>query len=975
MDAQHRALLQTDIVDSTRLSEQWGDAVMAPIWEAHDHVARDLLQLWRGKEIDKSDGFLLMFDVAPDAVAYAVAYHAALRGLRVPMQARVGLHVGQVTTRENRSDDVVRGAKVMEIDGLAKPVTARVMSLAMGGQTLLTAQARDALSIVPPDRRIQSHGHWRFKGIEEPAEVFEVGDIASAFMPPHDSQKAYRVVRRADLWIPAREIPHSLPAERDAFVGREAALRQMADRFAQGARLLSILGIGGAGKTRLAQRYGWTWLGEFPGGVWFCDLAAATTLDGILHAVAQALDVPLSSADPLGQLGNAIAGRGSALVILDNFEQVSRFAEQAIGSWLNRAAEARFIVTTREVLGIPGEEILTLGSLTQHESESLFLRRATASAHDFSATAEERVAIDSLVKLLDGLPLAIELAAARIRVMRPRALLDRMNQRFKLLASGSGRRDRQATLRNAFDWSWDLLSATEKAALAQLSVFEGGFNLRAAEAVLDFSDCDAAAWTVDVLQSLVEKSFVRQMPGQRFDLFVSVRDYASEHLAAEGRFPGSGPLASTAACARHSCFFAGVDPEHAIAERCADADNLVLACRRACKAGDSQCAVGGLAAAWEALRLRGPYSVAASLATMVGEMQTLASDQRAIVSWVKGNAQQMLGQTIEARASFDEGLNLAREAGALRTEGWLLCGLGEHMTADGQPQEALTLLSAAVEWAEQVGDRLLQCQAFNGLGAVTSYLGRTGESRSFYEAALALARDIGNVRWQGGLLGNLGGLLHSVGKLTEASRYYLQALELARETGDRRWEGNTLCNLGLLCYEEKRFGEAHTQLAAALDAARQMGHRRLEGTTLCNLGLVAEAQAEPQLAEKYYADSIVVSQALGDRRSEGQVRAYLGLLLARRRQFDDASECLQRGEILLLEVSDQVNYGLLLCKATVAYGLADRKEAALDALNKLNRHLEENPNMLANLASEAAEANAAVGRMVDVSGMVTREEP
>ena len=307
-------------------------------------------------------------------------------------------------------------------------------------------------------------------------------------------------MRQGELWLPVREIRHSLPAERDAFVGRAEALAELSRQIQSGARLVSVLGIGGTGKTRLVTRYGRSWLGEFPGGVWFCDLAPARSLDGIVSAVAQGLDVPLGRDDPVVQLGHAIAGRGPCLVILDNFEQVARHAAQTLGHWLDRADQARFVVTTREVLGLAGEEVLALPPLPPADGAALFVQRAEAAKPDFQPNAEDQAAIAPLVALLDGLPLAIELAAARVRVMPPRMLLARMSERFKLLASKGGRLDRQSTLRAAFDWSWDLLPTAEKAALAQLSVFEGGFTLEAAEGVLDLSGYDDAPWTVDVVQ-------------------------------------------------------------------------------------------------------------------------------------------------------------------------------------------------------------------------------------------------------------------------------------------------------------------------------------------------------------------------------------------------------------------------------------------------------------------------------------------
>jgi class 3 adenylate cyclase len=235
------ALLLTDLVDSTQLAERLGDARMAAVWAAHDRTARDLLPPHRGREIDKTDGFLLLFEGASDAVSYALAYHRALRDLSarldVPLAARAGLHVGPVVLRENAPEDVARGAKPLEVEGVAKPVAARIMGLAVGGQTLLSDAARASLGEV--SHRLESHGHWRMKGVAEPVELFEVGDDRAPFTPPPDAAKVYRVVRHGELWLPVKQVKHSLPTERDAFVGRDADLQDLARRLDDGAHLIS----------------------------------------------------------------------------------------------------------------------------------------------------------------------------------------------------------------------------------------------------------------------------------------------------------------------------------------------------------------------------------------------------------------------------------------------------------------------------------------------------------------------------------------------------------------------------------------------------------------------------------------------------------------------------------------------------------------------------------------------------------------
>src|SRR5258707_4335396 len=250
-----RALLLTDVVDSTQLSERLGEVELDALWAAHDRFARDLPRAGRGREIDKPDGMLLLFEAAADAVAYAMAYQRAVAGRDPPLKARAGVHIGPVILRENTRSDVARGAKPLEVEGAAKAVAARVMSIANGGQTLLSADARNALGEIA--LRVESHGHWRMKGIAEPIELFEVGEADAPFVPPPDAAKGYRVVRERDVWLPARNIKHSLPAERDSFVGRRETLVELARRLDAGARLVSVLGIGGSRESRARSRGGW----------------------------------------------------------------------------------------------------------------------------------------------------------------------------------------------------------------------------------------------------------------------------------------------------------------------------------------------------------------------------------------------------------------------------------------------------------------------------------------------------------------------------------------------------------------------------------------------------------------------------------------------------------------------------------------------------------------------------------------------
>jgi len=950
-----RALLLTDVVDSTKLTKHFGDEAMGRLWAAHDRAARDLLPTFGGREIDKTDGMLLLFDEVANAVKYALAYQQALTALTPPLKARAGLHVGPVTLRENSASDVALGAKPLEVEGVAKAIAARVMSIAMGGQILLSSDARRSLR--EECLRVQSHGHWRVKGLDEPIELFEIGRAEEPLLPPPDADKAYRVVLKDGLWLPVREVRHSLPAERDAFVGRAQALADLSRRIQSGARLVSVLGIGGTGKTRLVTRYGRNWLGEFPGGAWFCDLAAARSLDGIVNAVAQGLDVPLGRDEPVAQLGHAIAGRGRSLVILDNFEQVARHAEQTLGRWLDRAGEACFIVTTREVLGLAGEEVLALPPLAPTDGLALFLHRAKAAKPDFRPNAEDHAAIAQLVALLDGLPLAIELAAARVRVMPSRMLLQRMSERFKVLASKGGRLDRQSTLRAAFDWSWDLLLPAEKAALAQLSVFEGGFTLEAAEAVLDLCGYDDAPWSVDAVHSLVDKSFVRQRSDERFDLLVSVQVYAAEHLQTEGRYIGSGPQAMAAAQLRHIRWFAGLGPMRATEGQCADLDNLVAACRRAEALGNGDSAASALEGAWEALYLRGPFKTGVDLAESVCAMPGLEGRAAAFALSTLANALVTSGGSGSAHALYGQAMAHAVAAGDRRCEAQVALRHGFLHEHEGRLNEARVQHAKALQIARDLEDHVLECQAINGLGSLELNEGQTGEALRQYERALALARQTGDRRMQGNLLGNLGNVHAEMGRMGEASACNEEALAIARETGHRVLESNTLCNLGMLYVVTDRPSQAEAASKAALTLARELGHIRLESIVLCNLGILFERLDRMAEAHASFDAALHIAQALGDPRYEGQFLGYLGLLHARQGKHDVAQQCLDSGEAMLRSASDQFGLGVLLTSRAEAHQLAgDRSsaKASLEAATTIAAHIGAGP---------ASELGLAIGRV------------
>lgn len=647
-----------------------------------------------------------------------------------------------------------------------------------------------------------------------------------------------------------------LPAERDRFVGRASDGEAIAIALDE-ARLVSLVGPGGVGKTRLAIHHGWQSVDGWPGGVWFCDLTDARSADAVVATVGAVLDVPLGAGDPIVRIGHAIATRGRCLVVLDNFEQLVAEAEPLIGAWLDRAPEVWFLVTSRTVLQLPGERVVDLAPLDADDAEMLFVARARAA--DPRWVAPEPAVVAALVAMLDALPLAIELAASRVRVMSVEALTLRMGERFELLKSSGKVPSRHATLRATLDDSWALLSEAERHALAQLSVFDGGFSFAAAEHVLQA----AGGWPIDLVQGLVDQSLVRFVRHERsaggavdrFELLATVRDYAAERLAERG---------TATAEARHGSWFAGwgretlrgFDAAEVLAPELA---NLVVACRRAIARGDVGGTTATLEAAWTVLDTRGPLALGLALADAALER----FDEQAEPWFVRGCAVSAVGRSAEALTAFERAAVLAERAGDRVLVGRIAAKVAGEWMAAGRREEARRALDLALTelrsgpYAAMVLERVA---VLHRLG------GQLEASRATFEDAIVVARAAGDRRTESIALGNLGVVLFTgLGRSSEARDAFTAALALGRARGDRRFEANVCQNLAQLDQEEGHLAEAAAGYAAALALHRALGGRRDEGKALLCIATLATQRGRWDEARTGCEAALVILREVGDR--------------------------------------------------------------------------------------------------------------
>lgn len=923
-----RTVLVSDIVGSTTLHDRHGDAAMAELWVSHDRGARDLIRRWRGLEIGRSDGIIAMFDGNAEALGFAHDYHCLLAALPVPARARVGIHAGPVELRENAAEDRALGAPRYEVDALVLPLAVRVMGLAAGGQTLLTAAAlpRDGNGYVA----LFPLGHWRLRGAREPLELFDHVPRDGHPRWPGDAAAGHRVVQREGQWWPVADLPHRLPVEHDRFVGRGGLLAKLRQRFDE-ARLVTLTGPGGVGKTRLACRHARLSLAAYPGGAWFCDLANAGDGPSVLQAVAAGLDLSIGArAEAPEAIGDSLAARGACLLVVDNAEQVRDAVAELLPRWLAQAPRLHVLVTSRLALHLPGEWLVDVPPLPQADATALFADRARAAGAALGGAASD-LAIAELVVLVDGLPLALELAAARTRAMPPAQIVRRLasgRQTLSHPAQGGGRHD---ALRATIDWSWRLLTPQEQKALAQCSVFGGGFELDAANGVLAWpAGVDAAA----ILQRLVDHSLLRVDANGRYRLLRLVREFAAERLHAR---VGASDLA-----ARHMRWFASL-PEAAVEDDGAavELEDLVEACRHAVHRREAKVALDALALAAARLQVVGPVRRVLTLAAEVqplieaveAEGQVAGHSLRAELDRATGNAWAALGQPDDAARDYARGLGAAMKAGLSRPAARLLCASADLALRQGHADRAREYLDQATGLAAREPAADLSCTLANLAGQIAMAAGRWTDAGASFARALVGAKDAGLRRWEGGLHGNLGLVHYQLGQVEQAVRHFESALDVASAIGDRQWAANARCNLGLVWLEQDEAEKARVHLETALGDARAMGQRLLEATVCCNLGLLELRQARLCEAQTALESAAALADAMEAPGLHAQARRALARALAGQGQTAQAL----RQSLHAAELAERAGDGAELARivaerSALQRGLGDDSAADRDAV-------------------------------------------
>jgi predicted ATPase/class 3 adenylate cyclase len=832
-------LLFTDIEGSTRLWESEPER-MAPALRRHDELVRSAIEEAGGYVFKTiGDAYCAAFWTAEAAVGAALSTQRALGSepwpTSRPVRVRMGLHTGAC---EERDGDYF-GPVVNRV--------ARLEAVAHGGQVVLSGTTAELVSGSLPDGAgLRDLGLHRLKDLGRPEQVYQVeAPFLDSSFPPLSS-------------LDNPELPNNLPSVVSAFVGRDRELAEVR-ALVRSARLVTLTGAGGSGKTRLALQTAVELIGA--DGVWFIELAPVTDGGRIPAVVAAVLGLPDQGGPDLSDAVVDALRQQDALIVLDNCEHLIDAAAKFCENVIRHCPRVRFLATSREPLGIDGERVYRIPSLSLPPADAettadlagsdavrLFAERAQLHDPGFTLDAQSAPLVATICRRLDGIPLALELAAARLSSMSLRQVADRLDQRFRLLTGGSrNAMPRQQTLQATVDWSFGLLTPRERETLTRLSVFAGGFDLQAAEAICTSGTAGlagtvAAAGPADALDvldqlgSLVDKSLVvadRMPDSLRYRLLETIRQYSAQDLvrtagevevqAIRDRHAGYYlTLAETArpALTGHgqALWLRRLDPEW---------DNLRAACAHLAAEGRPEDVIR-LGVALERFAIsRGHADVLTALRHAIMQpgaglsallVEGLVVTSRLISLFLRKD----VGELAIGKQYAVQALALARELGDIRLEARALSQLAGASFFEHDLAAVRALASQGATLASQIGDMQLLgelLQSFAGAAPTDE------DVRRIRLEVLACCRKSGDDLLAASELHHLYGLDLHAGLIDNAAAYLSQAISLAEQLGGDLFLYFMRSDLGILLLIQGKPDEAAPVIRRCLLVARRIGVR------------------------------------------------------------------------------------------------------------------------------------------------------
>ena len=867
--------LFTDVEGSTRLWEQ-RPAAMRLALQRHDALVEELVAGHGGVLVrprGEGDSRFAVFARASDAVATAAALQQALYGERWPIEislrVRMALHTGEADLRDG------------DYYGGAVNRCARLRAIAHGGQTLLSQATHDLVCDgLPPTVGVIDLGEHRLADLQRAEQVYQLlaPGVPNDFPPLRSLE----------------HVPNNLPLQLTSFVGRE---REMAEvrRLLDECRLLTLTGTGGTGKTRLALQVAAEMLPRYPQGVWLVELAAVADPALVPLAVATALGLREETGQPAtATLAAALRSR-HLLMLLDNCEHVLDACAVLAETLVRSCPAVRILATSREALGIAGETAWRVPSLAlpdahrcrrsrsllQVEAVRLFAERALSAEPRFTLTGPPGAgAVAQICRRLDGIPLALELAAARLRGLSVDEVAARLDQRFRLLTGGSRTAlPRQQTLQAAVDWSYGLLGAPEQVLFTRLAVFAGGFTLEAAEAVCA-DEAIPAEGVLDLVLRLVDKSLVavegERAGHTRYRLLETLRQYGRERLVTRGE--------AEALYVRHFAHFRALaeeaEPQLRRAEQAAwqdslslDHENFVQALGWALESGEAQ----------EGLRMAGALGAYWWRRGSFGEGQRWLNALLALPKAVERTGVRVRALWVHALLQFGAG--------------WL-AGRPWHAAA-----ERIALHEEALSIAREVGDEIGQARNLVFLGLSQGPVDASG-ALNCAEEGLALGIEQGDSYLIDQALAVLTVLAWLQHDRQAALRWCLESLQQSRQGGDRDGYGRALHSLACLTFREGDAAATCWRLEESLGIYRDLHDRMAVALVLGMFGVVTATQGKYAQARACFREKQMLWEQVGERNGIASALRDLGWLARHEGDLAQSRECYEHALELERDLQD-----------------------------------------------------------------------
>jgi predicted ATPase/class 3 adenylate cyclase len=861
-------LLFTDIEGSTRLWQEHPE-LMPVALARHDALLREAIATSHGFVVKTvGDAFMAVFPTAHDGVQAALKAQRSLCTEPWPsplsLRIRMGLHTGTPQQRDN------------DYYGHEVNRAARIQAVGHSQQILLSQSVfEDVKESLPADASLLDLGLHRLKDLHDPEPLWQLchPDLPAAF-PPLNS---------LSYW------PNNLPHQTSRFIGRETQIAEGQRLLARGA-CLTLVGAGGCGKTRLALQIAAEVLPDFPHGVWVVELAAITEASLVASAVASVLGLHEEPSKTITQTVIEYARSRTLLLVLDNCEHLLVACAQLVDALLKSCPQVKLLVTSREPLNLKAEQTyrvpslslpdpkhVTLDTLRQCEASQLFIERAFAVKTDFVLTERNAPAIAQICQHLDGIPLAIELAAARVKALTVEEINTRLDHRFRLLTGGDRLAlPRQQTLRALIDWSYDLLTEAEKTLLRRLSVFKGGWTLASSEAVCAGEGTSGEGieeWEVlDLLSSLVDKSLVvahTEEQTTRYPLLETVRQYALDRLVESGE--------SQLVRGRHRDHFLSLaeeiqlklhGPEQAkwlgVLEE--EHDNLRQAltfCLEEPDGGEKGLRLGTalhkfwwVRGYWTEGRERWRLLLAHPSGQERNKLRADALNGAGILAWIQSDY-------ALARSLLQDSLAIWREFGHKRGIASSLGNLGILAEQQGDYVTARSLLEETLEIDRELGNKADIASTLISLGIVAAEQADYDLARPLFEESLAYYRELEDKQSMAISLGNLANVARARGEYASARSLNEQSLAIHRELGNRQGISSTLGNLGIIAEQQGDCASARSLLRDSLIIRKEIGDQRGIAAALDSFASLAIREQEPERSARLWGAASALREVLG----------------------------------------------------------------------------------------------------------------